>query len=495
MQSRKGRWQEDLFIAAPLRDLVPKEHILKRVDAILDLSWLHDEVRECYCQDNGRPSIDPESALRLMLAGFFQGIVHDRKLMREAQVNLAIRWFAGYRLDEALPDRSSLTYIRQRWGAALFRRIFERTVAQCVEAGLVSTETVHLDATLIRADVSWDSLTTRHVEQVMDANGEDTKDSDEDDPPTGGRGRPRTKKNKPKKYSPTDPDATMSTSCKQYHLEPTYKQHTAVEDSNGVIVDVALTTGEANEGKQLLAQVERIEATTGTHVDSVTCDAAYAHGSNYAALEERHTDAIIPPPPVVPRRKLPQRIPARRFKYDAYRDRIKCLAGNYLERKGRNSTDSGYFYRARSCDCQTCPHRQRCIAPTARVRQIVIVDGFSALLRARRRKEKGWDPPTRERYIRHRWQVEGVHGRAKTQHGLARAVGRGMANVATQIYLTAAVMNLKKLAATKPRIDALLAATQRLTAQLRRPWTRCRQNEPADTNKWTINPFEELATN
>jgi hypothetical protein len=118
MQSRRERFQEDLFVASPLRDLIPDDHILKRVDAILDLSWVHEEVRGVYCQDNGRPSIDPESALRLMLAGFFQGIVRDRHLMREAQVNLAIRWFAGYRLDEALPDRSSLTCIRQHWGAA-----------------------------------------------------------------------------------------------------------------------------------------------------------------------------------------------------------------------------------------------------------------------------------------------------------------------------------------------------------------------------------------
>jgi transposase len=81
MQSKKERWQEDLFIASPLRDLVPEDHILKRVDRILDLSWLHVMVRDCYCQNNGRPSIDPESALRLMLAGFFEGIVHDRKLM------------------------------------------------------------------------------------------------------------------------------------------------------------------------------------------------------------------------------------------------------------------------------------------------------------------------------------------------------------------------------------------------------------------------------
>ena len=117
----------------------------------------------------------------------------------------------------------------------------------------------------------------------------------------------------------------MATSCKQYHLEPTYKQHTAVEDKSGVIVDVAVTTGEANEGKQLLEQVDRIEATVGTKVASVTCDAGYAHGVNYAALEDRHIDAIIPPPPVAPRKKSPQRIPVRRFRYDEHHDRFKFI--------------------------------------------------------------------------------------------------------------------------------------------------------------------------
>jgi transposase len=151
---RQERWQEDLFVAGPLRDLIPDEHILKRVDAVLDLSWLRDAVRPLYNEQAGRPGIDPEAAVRLMLAGLFQGITSDRKLMREAQVNLAIRWFAGYRLHDRLPHHSSLTRIRQRWGAERFRAIFRRTVRQCVEAGLVDGETVHVDATLIRADVS-----------------------------------------------------------------------------------------------------------------------------------------------------------------------------------------------------------------------------------------------------------------------------------------------------------------------------------------------------
>src|ERR1700691_5632005 len=102
MIGRQERWQEDLFVAGSLRELIPKDHVLRRVDRVLDLSWLRASVAECYCEENGRPAIDPEAMLRLMLADMLSGIVHDRRLMREAQVNLTIRWFAGYRLHDPL---------------------------------------------------------------------------------------------------------------------------------------------------------------------------------------------------------------------------------------------------------------------------------------------------------------------------------------------------------------------------------------------------------
>ena len=109
MLGHKDRDQLELFITGSLRQLVPEDHVLARIDRALDLGWLREEAAKCYCADNGRPGIDPEAAVRLMLAGFLLGIVHDRKLLREAQVNLAIRWFAGYRLHGRLPDHSSLT--------------------------------------------------------------------------------------------------------------------------------------------------------------------------------------------------------------------------------------------------------------------------------------------------------------------------------------------------------------------------------------------------
>src|SRR5690242_9516115 len=109
MLCKKTAREESLFIPGSLSDYIPDDHILKLVDKVLDLSWLDDEVKGCYSPCHGRPSIEPERALRLMIAGFLHGVVHDRKLMREAEVNIAYRWFAGYELGDVLPDHSSLT--------------------------------------------------------------------------------------------------------------------------------------------------------------------------------------------------------------------------------------------------------------------------------------------------------------------------------------------------------------------------------------------------
>ena len=227
MLGRKERDQLEFFVCGSLRDLVPDDHVLARVDRVLDLGWLREEVADLYAAGVGRPGIDPEAAVRLMLAGFLLGIVHDRRLMREAQVNLAIRWFAGYGLHERLPDHSSLTRIRQRWGAERFRRIFERTVKACVAAGIARGEIVHVDASLIRADVAWESLAVRHVEALADANGDSAAD------PEGARRLRDTKQTgKFKKVCLTDPDASTATSGRNRRLEPSEPSSTASWTTN-----------------------------------------------------------------------------------------------------------------------------------------------------------------------------------------------------------------------------------------------------------------------
>ena len=199
-----------------------------------------------------------------MLAGFLLGIVHDRRLMREAQVNIAIRWFVGYGLDEPLPDHSSLTRIRQRWGAERFRRIFEKTVKACIAAKIATGEIVPIDASLIRADVSWESLAVRHIEAVTEANELNPDDAEKKSRETG----------KYKKVCITDPDATMATNARNRRLEPAFKQHAVVvDDVRGVILDVEVTTGEINEGQVVIDRVDAAMETTGALIKTVTADA------------------------------------------------------------------------------------------------------------------------------------------------------------------------------------------------------------------------------
>lgn len=455
MIGKKKTAQPTLFIPGSMEDFIPDDHILKKVDRVLDLSWLRDEVACLYSEDTGRPGIAPESAVRLMLAGFFHGIVHDRKLMREAQVNIAIRWFAGYALDEALPDHSSLTRIRQRWGAGLFEKIFKRTVEVCAAAGLVSGETVHIDATLIRADVSWESMTSEWAGATLRENsGEETEAPRK---PVGGK--------QPKKRSTTDPDATLTTSSREFRMEPSFKQHTAVDDKAGVIVDIQVTTGEASEGALLPATIDRVQEATGRAPARVTADAAYAHSKNYSECEARGIDAVIPPQKT---NNACNAMPSSMFKFDAKHQCVRCPAGHYMTSKSK--TGKGNMFRMSASVCTKCEFKTACIPASAKSRTILIVDGYESLLRARRRRSAGWDERTSESYKRHRWRVEGAHGEAKTQHGLRRAVRRGIDNVSIQAWLTAAAMNLKRLAASMRALLRLMALHTRINPAFSSPF-------------------------
>jgi transposase len=431
MLGHKERDQPELFITGSLRQLIPDDHVLVRVDGVLNLSWLREEVSDCYCLDDGRPGVDPEVAVRLMLAGLLTGIAHDRKLMREAQVNIAIRWFIGYGLHEKLPHHSSLTRIRQRWGEARFRKIFKRTVAACLKAKIAMAEVVHIDASLIRANVSWDSLAERHVEDVLNENQTDEGREVE---------RKGRQSGKYKKLCATDPDATMATNARNRRLEPCYKQHTAVDDKVGVILDVEVTTGQTNEGEMIEPQVDEVEATTGIDIKTVTADAGYAYAKVYGALERRGIDALIP----AKAEPIKSRVPLRRFRYDAKHDVLKCPRGRIL--RPARPIKHGRFFYSKAKDCARCPLKGDCLSKGRVNKAVVIGHDYPALLRARRRREQ-WSAEDRRLYQRHRWRSEGFHGEAKTWHGLARAVRRGLANMKIQAYLTAAAINLKRLAA------------------------------------------------
>src|SRR3989440_11088016 len=175
------------LIHVSLEQLVPQDHFYRHLERTLDLSFVREFVQETYA-GKGRPSIDPIVFFKLQLVMFFEDIRSERLLMRHAADRLSVLWYLGYDLGEPLPDHSSLTRIRERYGVDVFRRFFEKIVEQCQEAGLVWGKELYIDATKVEANASLDSLTPRfaveaHLANLFKAKGEEVPEEKEKPPP------------------------------------------------------------------------------------------------------------------------------------------------------------------------------------------------------------------------------------------------------------------------------------------------------------------------
>src|SRR5690348_9715894 len=148
------------LINVSLEALVPADHFYRHLERTLDLSFVRELVQQTYA-GGGRPSIDPVVFFKLQLVMFFEAIRSERLLMRHAADRLSVRWYVGYDLDESLPDHSSLTRIRERYGVEVFRRFFEQIVEQCQQAGLVWGRELYIDSTKVQANASRDSVKPR----------------------------------------------------------------------------------------------------------------------------------------------------------------------------------------------------------------------------------------------------------------------------------------------------------------------------------------------
>src|SRR6266852_4453068 len=180
MMGRKERFFAPL-INVSLEDLVPADHFYRHLERTLDLSFVREFVQETYA-GGGRPSIDPVVFFKLQLVMFFEGIRSERQLMRHAADRLSVRWFLGYDLGEPLPDHSSLTRIRERYGVDVFRRFFEAIVEQCQQAGLVWGKELYIDATKVKANASLESLTPRFAVEahLTNLSGEEAEEAAEE---------------------------------------------------------------------------------------------------------------------------------------------------------------------------------------------------------------------------------------------------------------------------------------------------------------------------
>src|SRR3989441_6685029 len=156
------------LVHVSLEELVPSDHFYRHLERTLDLSFVREFVHETYAH-GGRPSIDPVVFFKLQLVMFFEGIRSERQLMRHAADRLSVLWYLGYDLNEPLPDHSSLTRIRERYGVEVFHRFFDAIVEQCQQEKLVWGKELYVDSTQVNANADLDSLTPRFAVEARAA--------------------------------------------------------------------------------------------------------------------------------------------------------------------------------------------------------------------------------------------------------------------------------------------------------------------------------------
>jgi transposase len=465
----------DQPVVASLDALVPANQFYRLLESKLDLAFVRDLVRSTY-KDGGRPSIDPVIFFKLQLIMFFEGIRSERQLIEIASLHLAHRWYLGYALDEALPDHSSLTRIRGRYGLVAFRRFFETIVEQCRAAGLVWGRELYFDATQVNANASLDSIAPRFAveahlgelfaedgsdestpeegesqpielpvpitdaerEQLADANEERHDWLARDGAPDRTIIRDGYRRRSDFEASTTDPDAALM-AHKKGGLHLGYHDHYAVDGGKArIILEVLVTPADVMENQPFLDMLWRVCFRWQIRPDQVTGDTTYGTVENIVAVEDQKIHAYVPLP------DFDQRTPfygASRFTYDPERDEYRCPEGQVLRRKTAKYTEGVVVYRADAAICNACPLKAAC-TESSQGRQVQRSLNVEYLDRVRAYHETAaYEKAMAKRKV---W-VEPLFGEAKDWHGLRRFRLRRLWKVNIEALLIATGQNLKRL--------------------------------------------------
>ena len=452
MMGQQTGLQERLFYEFRLEDWVPVDHLLRKIDAVLDLSGLRRELAPFYSH-TGRPSVDPELMIRMLLVGYCYGLRSERRLCEETHLNLAYRWFCRLGLEGAVPDHS--TFSKNRHGrfrdSALFRRLFEEVVARCMRAGLVGGEGFAIDASVIEADASsgrkvdgklttWPEMEklTRPVreylaalDQAAAAEAAKTEHADNDMPP----GNPPAP---PKVTSLTDPSAAW-TNKGQRKVGFAYGTNYLIDLQRAIILDVEATparwTAEVAATKTML---ERTQECFGLKPQRLAADAAYGSGLMIGWLM-RH--GIEPHIPLLDREHQTNGFFTRAdFTFDPQDNVFVCPGGKQLKSSGLVREDGTVPYFASTKDCRACALKPRCTKGTKRIVTRNIFEAEREHVRALRETEAF------ERSARERRKVEMAFAHLKRNLSFRRLRLRGITGAKDEFLLAATVQNLRKLA-------------------------------------------------
>jgi len=441
MMGRLDRGRVQLFYAFDLEKAVPPDHLVRGISAVLDLSWVHTTLAPHY-SSTGRPSIDPELMLRMLIVGYVFAIRSERQLTREVQVNLAYRWFCGLGIEDKIPDHSAFSRARnERFrDSGIFRQVFERVVLMCIEARLVGGEGFAVDASLIEADANKSrSLPGREWDKDVDlaTASRAVRDYLETlDDAAYGKATTVT----PKFVSTSDPAAQWTGAMKSKAIFA-YADNYLIDTRHGIIMDVeasrAIRQAEVGASRTM---IERTEDRFGIRPDWLAADTAYGSAENLAWLVNEK--GIAPHVPVIDKSGRDDGTFSRAdFKFDAERGCYVCPTGCDLTTTGRLRDDDTLGYLASVNDCRPCPLKARCCPNTP---QRKVTRSIHEPARDVARAIAGTEAYEQTR--RDRKKVEMLFAHLKRILRLGRLRLRGPRGAQDEFTLAAIAQNLRRLA-------------------------------------------------
>lgn len=439
--------QEPLFACVRLEDMVPHDHILRRIERAIDFSFI-DRRTEALYSHTGRPSVPPQVLVRMMVVGYLFGITSERRLCQEVHLNLAYRWFCGLSLEQKVPDHS--TFSKNRYGrfakTQLFRELFYDVVRQAMERGLVGGSHLTVDATTVAADASLESLEPlvvsmspqQYVEQLDRLNPPaatpEAEAAEDHDSPS------RAKLSNDTHRSRSDPEARLLAKPFQ-KTQLAYSANVLMDNAQRVIVEVEVTEPNLHQEGQAAGQMlERSRLRLGLDPQTLGGDKAYGYGAAVRRICEAGVTPHVPAP-VTGQWNAEGIFGKERFVYDRERDELICPAGKRLHRRTEHARNRQTEYAARLKDCRDCPLKAQCTRARYRVTHRHWDQDYLAVAAAQRSRA-GYRFSQRCRK-----RIEHLFAEAKEQMGLRRARRRGWSNVSEQCLLTALALNLKRIVA------------------------------------------------
>jgi transposase len=427
---------EPLFYYFRLQDQIPEDHLLRLIDRHIDFSFVREQLKDFY-SPLGRPSIDPEVLLRLLLVGYLYGITSERRLLDEVRMHLAYRWFTRLGFEQEIPDHS--TFSKNRHGrfrqCGIFRKVFEQIVRRCLETGLVEVRNLAVDGTLVAANASNQSRVPpeklAEVAHLSRTVREYLAELEQQNPTADPEERPMPQE----KVSRSDPDAAWAVKSGPARLG--YYDNYLIDTTSRVILSVEATP--ARFRQEVLAARRMIERVGrwGVRPQNLAADKAYGSGEFLACLLERN---IQPHIPVMDRRHQTQgHFTQEQFRYEPKENVYYCPEGKPLHYGGRKRSCQGYRYRSTEAQYQGCPQKNSCTRGSYRSLFV------------------HWEEPARQTVRglagtpeykcsqRARYKVEALFAELKQQIRLRQVRLRRLWNIAEQFHLAATAQNLKRL--------------------------------------------------